>query len=450
MDPPTVLSKKDAGGPMGLPPLDLAEVYAEELTSKKPSSAMASGRRSNSVSKEGKKDKKDKRKTTKKSSSNLDIMLPASNSNSSINPGNISPIHKENPALTPSSAGGRVVRTGSFIIDDKKNEKEKDMLIHRLMNRVMELEKSEKELLEKIADIETKHVETKSSSKLSLSNLFRSNKKTIALNDVTIGERLGAGGSSAVIFSCYVDGWQCAMKELDLEFMNEYEKTAFEGEVRLLELLPQHPNIVRYLFHENKNKKLRLFMTRYSSTLAQELQANRSKGRFQFSDCVKYALDIIKGLEFLHSNHIIHRDLKSDNIFVMLNERKEIMRLAIGDFDTAKKINSKNIAKTVLGTPQWMAPEVLNANEEGQYNFSADIYSFGMVVYELLAMKPPYHDCKSTMIAMNIIQHRRPTPPENLEPEYEPLMELYLNCTKPKPEERPLIPQIKEVLIDLV
>jgi len=77
----------------------------------------------------------------------------------------------------------------------------------------------------------------------------------------------------------------------------------------------------------------------------------------------------------------------------MLNERKEIMRLAIGDFDTAKKVSSKNQAKTVLGTPQvssfiyssftvfscadfylfkWMAPEVLNANEEGQYSFSAD------------------------------------------------------------------------------
>jgi len=97
---------------------------------------------------------------------------------------------------------------------DDKNEKEKDMLIRRLMSRISELEKSEKELLEKITDIETKHVETKSSSKLSLSNIFRSNKKTIALNDVTIGEKLGAGGSSAVIFSCYVDG----KRQLPLSF----------------------------------------------------------------------------------------------------------------------------------------------------------------------------------------------------------------------------------------
>jgi serine/threonine protein kinase len=161
------------------------------------------------------------------------------------------------------------------------------------------------------------------------------------------------------------------MKELDLEYMNNEGIAAFEGEIRVLELLPHHPNIVRYLFHENKNKKLRLFMTRYSTTLNHEI-ATRQPTRFPVADIRRYGLDMVRGLEFLHSHQIIHRDLKSENIFVMLNERREIIQLAIGDFDTAKKVSAKNQAKTVLGTPQWMAPEVLNANEEGGYGFPAD------------------------------------------------------------------------------
>jgi serine/threonine protein kinase len=66
-------------------------------------------------------------------------------------------------------------------------------------------------------------------------------------------------------------------------------------------------------------------------------------------------------------------DLKTEKIFVTINEHKEVARCAVGDFDTAKKLNKDTVARTCIGTPSFIAPEVLTARERaGDYNFKAD------------------------------------------------------------------------------
>ena len=122
------------------------------------------------------------------------------------------------------------------------------------------------------------------------------------------------------------------------------------------------------------DKRIRLFMTLYHGSLGNHIQHRQAKDRsFSPDDIWRISLDIVKGIEFLHSNGIVHRDLKSDNIFVLLDEQSEIHKCAIGDFDTAKQINSKaEQAKTVLGTPAWMAPEVMDARELGSYGYACD------------------------------------------------------------------------------
>jgi serine/threonine protein kinase len=102
------------------------------------------------------------------------------------------------------------------------------------------------------------------------------------------------------------------------------------------------------------------------SQLIQQRKKNNSP--FTLQELVKNALDIVRGLEVLHGNSIIHRDLstcyilsnltiiESDNIFVTLNQTSDVDCLVIGDFDTAKLLTEETLAKTTIGTPGYMAP----------------------------------------------------------------------------------------------
>ena len=87
---------------------------------------------------------------------------------------------------------------------------------------------------------------------------------------------------------------------------------------------------------------------RYHSNLT-DYMTTRTTG-FTPTAIVKYAVDVLGGLEFLHKNQVLHRDLKSDNIFVMLNEKKEICQLAIGDFDVARRMKlDRGPGRAVVG-----------------------------------------------------------------------------------------------------
>eukprot|EP01117_Protostelium_nocturnum_P016511 TRINITY_DN6545_c0_g1_i3.p1 TRINITY_DN6545_c0_g1~~TRINITY_DN6545_c0_g1_i3.p1 ORF type:complete len:491 (+),score=157.13 TRINITY_DN6545_c0_g1_i3:709-2181(+) len=238
--------------------------------------------------------------------------------------------------------------------------------------------------------------------------------------NVRVSEKLvdSVGGSFAGIYSCYVDGWNCCMKELVIteEMLYHFPtvKEKFASEIQLLESLPYHPNISRYLFHKEKDDRIQLFTTRYSSSLYNQIYARRCNLHrleelqmrrkadpkspikklytyFPPQEIARLGLQLLDGIEFLHNHNIIHRDLKSDNIFVSLNENKSISDLAIGDFDTAKKLSESIQAKTAIGTPGYIAPEVWNAEE---YTYKCDVFSFGMVLYELVSLMRPFEGSK--------------------------------------------------------
>lgn len=94
-----------------------------------------------------------------------------------------------------------------------------------------------------------------------------------------------------------------------------------------------------------------------------------------------YLRQIVEGLEYLHCKDLIHRDIKGDNILVKSNGT-----VKIGDIGSTRKIQSEKV-KSFVGTGCWMAPEVIKGVN---YDQSADIWSLGCTVFEMLTGKPPF------------------------------------------------------------
>ena len=187
-------------------------------------------------------------------------------------------------------------------------------------------------------------------------------------------------------------------------------------------------------------------MTRYDSTLGDVIRQRRSEQKtFTKREVIQFLLDICRGVEILHKHEIIHRDLKSDNIFVEFGRSGEVVRLVIGDFDTAKRISLHGQPKTVIGTPGFMAPEILLKT---RYGYPADVWSIGMVLYELLCLERSFE--KNPMQAMDLILKRtRPIiEPVTVGPALEPLIPLYDKCLAFEPTERPTIADLNRLLVD--
>lgn len=115
-----------------------------------------------------------------------------------------------------------------------------------------------------------------------------------------------------------------------------------------------------------------------------------------------YVVQIINSLKYLHSNRVIHRDLKLGNLF--LNDK---MELKLGDFGLATKLEFDGEKKrTICGTPNYIAPEILDGKTG--HSYEVDVWSLGVIIYTLLIGKPPFEtpDVKTTYkkIRMNSYQ----------------------------------------------
>ncbi|XP_052191938.1 probable serine/threonine-protein kinase WNK4 [Diospyros lotus] len=159
------------------------------------------------------------------------------------------------------------------------------------------------------------------------------------------------------------------------------------SEVHLLKAL-KHDNIIK--FHEawidDKKKTINMITELFTSG---SLRQYRAKHKSVDMKAIKnWARQILLGVDYLHCHNppIIHRDLKCDNIFVNGNHGE----IKIGDLGLAT-IMQQPTAKSVIGTPEFMAPELY----EEEYNELVDIYSFGMCLLEMVTLEYPYNECKN-------------------------------------------------------
>ncbi|KAK7327870.1 hypothetical protein VNO77_21963 [Canavalia gladiata] len=151
---------------------------------------------------------------------------------------------------------------------------------------------------------------------------------------------------------------------------------------------------------------------------------------------IAFALDIARGMEYIHSQGVIHRDLKPEN--VLMNEDSH---LKIADFGIACEEASCDLLADDPGTYRWMAPEMIKRKAHGR---KVDVYSFGLILWELLTGTIPYEDMNPIQAAFAVVnKNSRPVIPSNCPPAMRALIE---QCWCSQPDKRPEFWQVVKVL----
>ncbi|XP_043958971.1 serine/threonine-protein kinase WNK4 isoform X2 [Gambusia affinis] len=182
---------------------------------------------------------------------------------------------------------------------------------------------------------------------------------------------------------------EVAWCELQTRKLTKAERQRFSEEVEMLKGL-QHPNIVR--FHDSwkstvKGQKCIILVTELMTSGTLKTYLKRFK-EMKLKLLQRWSRQILKGLHFLHTRTppIIHRDLKCDNIFIT----GPTGSVKIGDLGLAT-LKSASFAKSVIGTPEFMAPEMY----EEKYDEAVDVYALGMCILEMATSEYPYYECQN-------------------------------------------------------
>ncbi|KAM3297356.1 hypothetical protein ACQJBY_039302 [Aegilops geniculata] len=150
------------------------------------------------------------------------------------------------------------------------------------------------------------------------------------------------------------------------------------------------------------------------------------------------AMDAAFGMEYLHSKKIVHFDLKCDNLLVNLRDHARPI-CKVGDFGLSKIKRNTLVLGGVRGTLPWMAPELLNGSSS-KVSEKVDVFSFGIVLWEILTGEEPYANMHYGAIIGGIVNNTlRPPVPANCGPEWRRLME---QCWSPDPAQRPAFTEI--------
>jgi len=179
-----------------------------------------------------------------------------------------------------------------------------------------------------------------------------------------------------------VDQESYIAKTIELTCLSKKERETALQEVELLRRL-DHPNIVEYKDNFFMGDTLVIIMQFCEGgDLANYIKENaRDKQRFQEEQIMHYFVQVLQALQYIHTERILHRDLKTSNLF--LTSKKRIVKL--GDFGISRVLEgSIEAAITVVGTPYYMSPEVC---ENKPYTFKSDVWSLGCVLYELCMLK---------------------------------------------------------------
>ena len=211
-----------------------------------------------------------------------------------------------------------------------------------------------------------------------------------SMSDFKIERQLGKGSFSSVyLVTRIADQKIYALKSVTMDKLNKKEQQNSVNEVRILASV-SHPNVIGYreAFWDDNNQTLNIVMEYADDGDLQTKihQMKKNNGIFEEETVWSYAIQMIEGLKALHDKKIMHRDLKSANIFLSKSKNKNKKICKIGDMNVSKVVKEK-VLLTQTGTPYYASPEVWN---DKPYSYKSDLWSIGCVIYELCALRPPF------------------------------------------------------------
>lgn len=210
-----------------------------------------------------------------------------------------------------------------------------------------------------------------------------------------IEEELGAGAAGAVYAAQRTeDGTKVAIKFLHTASAHdENVDKRFIREISILQKIA-HPNIIEYIDCGVNDEGVYYVMAHEESGSLQ--QAIRRRERLSWKDAIACAIQIAQALKHIHEHDLVHRDLKPGNIFL-----SESGLLKLGDFGLAfdPSAGRMTVEGFTVGTVTYMSPEQIYGDDA---TFSADLYSLGCVLYEMIVGHPPYVGDARTVIEMQL------------------------------------------------
>ncbi|KAJ4776941.1 ACT-like protein tyrosine kinase family protein [Rhynchospora pubera] len=252
-------------------------------------------------------------------------------------------------------------------------------------------------------------------------------------NLLKIGNKVASGSYGDLYRGTYCSQ-DVAIKILKPERINMDMQREFAQEVYIMRKV-RHKNVVQFIGACTKPPSL-CIVTEFMAGGSVYDYLHKQKGVFKPPALLRVAIDVSKGMNYLHQNNIIHRDLKTANL---LMDENEVVKVA--DFGVARVKAQSGVMTAETGTYRWMAPEVI---EHKPYDHKADVFSFGVMLWELLTGKIPYEYLTPLQAAVGVVQKGlRPTIPKNANPK---LAELIEKCWQQDSTKRPDFAEILEIL----
>ncbi|RZB66488.1 Serine/threonine-protein kinase HT1 [Glycine soja] len=262
----------------------------------------------------------------------------------------------------------------------------------------------------------------------------------IDFSNLFIGHKFSQGAHSQIYHGIYKKE-HAAVKFVKVRYNDQkgIPKSLLEAQfLREVTHLPRlhHQNVVKFI-GAYKDTDFYCILTEYQQKGSLRVYLNKLESKpISLKRVIDFALDIARGMEYIHAQGIIHRDLKPENVLV-----DGEIRLKIADFGIACEASK---CDSLRGTYRWMAPEMIKGKRYGR---KVDVYSFGLILWELVSGTVPFEGLSPIQVAVAVAdRNSRPIIPSHCP---HVLSDLIKQCWELKPEKRPEFCQIVRVLEQL-